>query len=418
MEKITWTKVERGILKSNTGKYRARITKTEADKTKPNGITTKQYCRDARTLDDARANLKELKGDFKGIKRGDDTARIHSKIKGRRMKFRDLARIFREAKLTAPVYDDEDSDDRRKQKGIVRFEDTIRFLDILVSRFGGMLIRDIKHSDVETFKFERLKEPKLRGGGRRKISSVHRELEVMRSLLDYGVTKGFLEVSPFKGDAHDAPLINKAHEKKRDRVLSFQEEARLLNDLTSARSNPVLADRENLRNVITFLVDTACRHNELKQLERRDIDLNTGVYGEINIRRRITKTAEPRTIPIFTARLRQLIQERLAEIPAELHTIVFGKVCVKKSFAAAKQRVGIKDFTIHDCRHSAITRWIEAGMSAEQAMKYAGIKSHATFQRYLNLSHVAHNRNAELVGVYYAANLVMPDVVTSTEAVN
>lgn len=240
----------------------------------------------------------------------------------------------------------------------------------------------------------------------------------MRSLLDYGATKGFLEISPFKGDAHDAPLINKAHEKKRDRVLSFQEEARLLNDLTAAASSPVLADREHLRTVIMFLIDTACRHNELKQLERRDIDLSTVRYGEINIRRRITKTAEPRTIPIFTARLRQLIEERLAEIPVDPHALVFGKVCVKKSFAAAKQRVGIKDFTIHDCRHTAITRWIEAGMSAEQAMKYAGIKSHATFQRYLNLSHVAHQRNAELVGEYYAANLVMPNVITSTEAIN
>ena len=412
MEQLTWTKVERGILKSNTGKYRARVTKTM-----PDG-SAKQFCRDARTLDDARANLKELKGDFKGIKRGDDIERIQNKIKGRRMKFRELARIFRDAQLTAAVYDDENSDDRRKQKGIVRFEDSIRFLDILVSRFGGMLIRDIKHNDLENFKFEWLREPKLRGGGRRKISSVHRELEVMRSLLDYGATKGFLEVSPFKGDAHDAPLINKAHEKKRDRVLTFQEEARLLNDLNSATSSPVLADREHLRTVILFLVDTACRHNELKQLERRDIDLSSGRYGEINIRRRITKTAEPRTIPIFTARLRQLIEERLAEIPAEPNALVFGKVCVKKSFAAAKQRVGIKDFTIHDCRHTAITRWIEAGMSAEQAMKYAGIKSHATFQRYLNLSHVAHQRNAELVGEYYAANLVMPNVITSTEAIN
>jgi hypothetical protein len=71
------------------------------------------------------------------------------------MKFRELARIFKDVKLTAPVYDDEHSDDRRKQKGVVRFEDSIRFLEILVSRFGGMSIRDIKHSDLENFKFER-----------------------------------------------------------------------------------------------------------------------------------------------------------------------------------------------------------------------------------------------------------------------
>ena len=127
MEQITWTKVERGILKSNTGKYRARVTKTM-----PDG-SAKQFCRD-----DARANLKELKGDFKGVKRGDDVERIQNKIKGRWMKFRELARIFQDAKLTAPVYDDENSDDRRKQKGIVRFQDSIRFLDVLVSRWRNV----------------------------------------------------------------------------------------------------------------------------------------------------------------------------------------------------------------------------------------------------------------------------------------
>jgi integrase len=380
--------------------------------------SAKQFCRDARALDDARANRKELKGDFRDVKRGDNTERIQNKIKGRRMRFREFARIFRDDRLIAPIYDDEESDDRHKQKGIVRFEDSIRFLDNLVSKFGGMLIRDIKHADLEKFKFERLREPKVRGDAKRKISPVHRELEVMRSLLDYGATKGYLDVSPFKGNKHDAPLINKAHEKKRERVLTFPEESRLLNDLLTATSNVVLADRAHLRSVIIFLVHTACRHNELKQLERRDIDLTTGVYGEINIRRRITKTAEPRTVPIFTQRLRQLLEQRLDEIPDDPHAPVFGKVCVKKSFAAAKQRVGISDFTIHDCRHTAITRWIEAGMSAEQAMKYAGIKSHATFQRYLNLSHVAHKKNAELVGDYYAANLVASEVLTTTEAIN
>jgi integrase len=414
MEKITWAKIEKGILKSNTGKYRARITKTM-----PDGKTTKQFCRDARTLDDARAYRKELKENFKGVKRGDNADLIQTKIKGRRMRFRELASIFEEKKLTSPVYDDPDSDNRQKQKGIVRFEDSKRFLNILVSRFGGTMIRDITHGDLEKFKFDRLREPKLRGGGRRKLSSVHRELEIVRSVLDYGATKGFLEVSPFNGDEHDAPLIRKSQENKRDRVLTFEEEAKLLNDLTSAPSAPVAADREHLRIVLLFLIDTACRHNELKQLERRDIDLNTGVHGEINIRLRTTKTAEPRTVPIFTSRLRQLLEQKLAEISDDPRALVFGKVCVKRSFAAAKLRVGIKDFTIHDCRHTAISRWIESRVSAEQAMKYTGIKSHAVFQRYLALSRIAHRKNTERIGAYYAENLITSETTTTaSEAVN
>ena len=50
--KIVWGPLddpETGILQSNTGKYRARITRTM-----PDG-TTKQFSRDALTLSDARA---------------------------------------------------------------------------------------------------------------------------------------------------------------------------------------------------------------------------------------------------------------------------------------------------------------------------------------------------------------------------
>lgn len=116
-------------------------------------------------------------------------------------------------------------------------------------------------------------------------------------------------------------------------------------------------------------------------------------------------------MPIFTQRLRQILEERLAIISDDPRALVFGKSYVKKVLASAVQRAGITDFTIHDCRHAAITRWIESGMSAEQAMKYAGIKSHAVFQRYLNLSRIAHRKNAERIGAYCAENLVTTDVL-------
>lgn len=334
------------------------------------------------------------------------------------MRFRELAQIFETKKLQPPVYDDPESDDRRKQKGLVRYEDSRRFLNTVVSRFGGMLIREIRHHDIEVFKLERLEEPK-RGGGRRSIAGVHRELQVMQAVLAYGEKKRFLDVSPFKGDGDDAPLINKSHEKQRERVLTFAEEARLLNELISGPTNPVREDREHLRNTLIFLLDTACRHNEIKQLERRDIDLDSGEYGEINIRRRTTKTSQPKMVPIFTRRLRQVIDERLAGISDDPRAVVFGKASVKKAFASAKKRASIRDFTIHDCRHTCLTRWIESGMSAEQAMAYAGIKSHAVFQRYLNLSRIAHKKNTERIGAYYAENFVNHDVATTTsETVN
>lgn len=105
-------KKEIGIYHSeSTGKYMARNTKTMADGSTP------QFCREARTLDDARAYRKELKEEFKEVTTGDDITRIQNKIRGRRMRFRELARIFEDKKLQPPVYDDPKSDNRQKQKG-------------------------------------------------------------------------------------------------------------------------------------------------------------------------------------------------------------------------------------------------------------------------------------------------------------
>lgn len=285
-----------------------------------------------------------------------------------------------------------------------------------------MLIREIRHNHIETFKLQRLQEPK-RGGGRRLIAGVHRELQIMQALLAYAATKGFLDVSPFKGDIDDAPLIRKSQENHRERVLTLEEEERLLNELTSAPNNLHRERREHLRKTLIFLFETACRHGELKQLERRDIDLNVGlnegIYGKINIRASTTKTGQPKMVPIFRLRLRQILEERLAVIPDDPRALVFGRASVKKAFASAKRRAGIENFTIHDTRHTCLSRWVESGMPAEVAMKYAGIRSHTVYQRYLNLSRIAHKKYAEGIGSYYAENLILADVMTtSTEAVN
>lgn len=118
----------------------------------------------------------------------------------------------------------------------------------------------------------------------------------MQAALTYAVRKGYLQASPFVGDGDCAPLIKKSQENERERVLSLEEEIWLLNELTSGPTKPIREDREHLRKTLIFLLETACRHNELKQLERRDIDLTVegGIYGRISIRGCTTKTGDQR----------------------------------------------------------------------------------------------------------------------------
>jgi len=58
---------------------------------------------------------------------------------------------------------------------------------------------------------------------------------------------------------------------------------------------------------------------------------------------------------------------------------------VKESFRAACKRAGIENFRFHDLRHTAITRWVKAGVPESAIMMVLGHKTRKVFDRYVNL---------------------------------
>ncbi len=180
-----------------------------------------------------------------------------------------------------------------------------------------------------------------------------------------------MRVTPFeRGEA----LINSAHERRRDRVLSRDEEARLL----LACEKPA---RRHLKGIITALIDTALRKGELCGFLWPDVDL---AAGTIHIRATIAKTAKARTVPI-TARLRRELDRMRAEVPYQDGEPVFGVFGdFKRAFAAACKDAGIEGLRIHDLRHTGTTRMIEAGMPPAQVMVVTGHSEFSTFRRYVS----------------------------------
>ena len=55
------------------------------------------------------------------------------------------------------------------------------------------------------------------------------------------------------------------------------------------------------------------------------------------------------------------------------------------SFRKARKDAGTTDFTFHDLRHCAITRWAVAGVPTAVAMTAAGHRSVASHKKYQNL---------------------------------
>lgn len=351
-------------------------------------------------------------------------------IEGDRLNFKELARVYEEKRLFAPTITPSG-----KTIGLKSYQSARRRLRTLVAYFGSRRIRAITHSDIETYKRTRLETPPQRftvrrakleakleilkakrprkgtnraaeitqteaelkdlvrrleaGEGRRTEADVNRDLQLLRNVLNFALRQGWLIKNPF---SLGEPVISQAVEVRRERVLSREEEGRLLLACTGPRAH--------LRPILICALDTAMRRGEIFKLRWKDVDLTR---GEITVRATTTKTGKERAVPI-SSRLRQELTQLRAVAPPDPEERVFGIVdSVKNSFVAACAEAGIEGFRLHDARHTAITRWIEQGVPPMQAMAISGHTQMQTFARYVNADKAALQRTAAAVDDFHFA---------------
>ncbi len=320
-------------------------------------------------------------------------------IDATRMTFRQLAEAYEKARLQPAQYKGD-----RKIAGRRSYKTPIGYLRTLVTHFGAKRVKNIAHADIEKFRLERLKTPipikakKVKGTleapipkeKERTIASVNRELEVMRAVMRFAARSGWIVKSPFEtGDT----LISKADEVQRERVLSREEETRLLAACSGRRAH--------LRPLLIAALDTAMRRGELIQLKWSDVDFESRT---IAVRAMTTKTARSRTVPI-SSRLLEELKTLFDEAEQDSDSIFGISDNVKNGFASACQVAGVEGFRLHDCRHTAITRMIQAGMTPMQVMKISGHTQMSTFARYVNTDEDAVKRAAAAIDAFHAAGV-------------
>jgi integrase len=363
----------------------------------------KQYTQKA----DNKTNARELR-DKLAEKYGNFGEEI---LNGERMTFRELALNYKKRKLIPAKYLN-----NRKIAGLRSFATSHYLLDTLLKHFGAKKIKNIAPADIERFKQNRLDEPiiikkknkqgELKPYSRqRSIAAVNRELALLRSILNDAVYNGWLIRSPF---LHAKGLVSLADENKRERVLSFEEEARLLTacmadlERTYTRNEKeikanIKSRRKHLKPLIILALDTAMRRGELLKLRWRDIDFENRL---INIIAFNTKTAKARTVGM-TERVYEELSTIWENSPQDVDELVFGiSNNVKRSFTSACRDAGIDDFHFHDLRHTAITRMIQSGFSPMEIMKISGHTQMATFARYVNPDANAVQRIASVLSTY------------------
>src|SRR5262245_168251 len=283
---------------------------------------------------------------------------------------------FKAKKLIEPIYAGS-----TRVAGMRTWQRQATYLKPLTAFFGKRLVQRVTYEDLAAYRKERF-ALKTRRGAQRSVSMVNRELSLLRSIFNYARRSGYITRSPFE---QGEGLISLANETKRDRILTVDEEKRLLDQC--------IARRAHLRAIVIAAVDTAMRRGELFQLVWSDVDL---IEGRITIRSTTTKTQRGRVVGI-TARLR-LELEKLRGREGKPDALVFGGIqdC-KRSFQGACKDAKISGLRFHDLRHTGTTRMVATGLPSALVMEITGHTQFATFRRYVNADTDAASQAAALL---------------------
>ncbi len=223
-----------------------------------------------------------------------------------------------------------------------------------------------------------------RQSGGLEVSSINRELQVLRRVLHLAVEWGALGASP--------KIRMIAGERHRERVVTPHEESRYL-----------AAAPEPLTSIATVLSDTGMRPDECFRLRWESITWVNGRYGTLLVTH--GKTAAARRVLPMTPRVRAILEGRWerANKPAEgwvwvaptrsghvessslkkQHTKAFELVAIE---GARNNLKPVRPFVLYSLRHTFLTRLGESGCDAWTLARIAGHSSIAISTRYVHPS--------------------------------
>jgi len=236
-------------------------------------------------------------------------------------------------------------------------------LQRLLDQFEGLNLSEFNVMMLQDFANQRLKTVKE--------GTLHRELAILRAILNKAHREGSLSVVP--------PFPKVKPSKGRCRWLTGDEEAKLLE-----------AAKPHLRALIAFAVDTGGRRSEVFKLDWRNVDLARGAVTFTK-----TKNGEDRSVRL-TNRAKQVLMDLGPQKSGPVFTYR-GKPIkdVKTAFEKARNTVGLEDFRFHDLRHTFASRLVQKGISIYEVMHLTGHKSLVMVQCYAHLAPDYQNRAIE-----------------------
>jgi integrase len=223
----------------------------------------------------------------------------------------------------------------------------------LMEFFRDIELRKITPSMIRKYVALRLKEGKSE-------STVNREIALLKTIFNVALEDGYIEENPAKKIKKFSEL-----DTERDRVLSKEEEERLLSELAA-----------HVRPVVLTALHTGLRLSKVLGLRWSDVDMDKRF---IKVER--TKSKRTRFIPINSVLYGEL--ECLKECRND-NCRVFPFKSVRTAFDNACDRASVEGFTFHDLRRTFGTRMLEKGVDIVTISKLYGHSSVLVTQRYLH----------------------------------
>ena len=376
------------ILKKRLTLYGKKVTVWDARKryTKASGEKAEKFKR-CYAADEAQIALMNFQTEIKNELAEAETGKANERT------FFELTEYFRETfcKPAVMVGSRQVSGYRQNPKSIESY------LDQYKEYFGNIKLSEMTYEKIRKYREYLSTTPYLAIYGEKrlpKVSTVNRKLAYLRRLLNVGIQLRWMPhgLNPFN---EGSPLIKTAEEEINERILTFEEEQKILavcdsekltiktkrqgEPLTMVYDNPY----KKLKFIIILAIDTGLRQKELLSLQREDIRLSENL---IHLPAHKTKALKERWIPI-SERLETEINKYFKENKfAPKDFIFFGQKSLRKSFAGVCRHAGVTGVTFHALRHTATSWMDEAGISQSKRKNIIGHSSDAVHQRYNNLS--------------------------------
>ncbi|NOT63947.1 MAG: tyrosine-type recombinase/integrase [Acidobacteria bacterium] len=296
--------------------------------------------------------------------------------------FADLADYYEEHYLVPPVYID-----NRKVAGLRNYKDLKRRLKVLRAHFGKRRLRQLTYGEIEQFKRKFLATPTQKGTAR-SLADTHRVLTLLRSMLKVAEREDWITRSPF---GRGKPLVSMSDEKPRERVLSREEEQRLLACCVGRKAA--------LKPLLICALDTGMRRGELISLKWENVDLQNRL---IQIEAFNTKTMRERAVPMSN-RLTNELQQLYEASNGSVDELVFNsRGWIHNQLKRACKLAGIDDFRLHDCRHTCATRLVQGGLPLTEVARILGHTTIAMTYRYANADSTTLFRAVAILDGYFA----------------